>query len=116
MGSCSDCRALLKQEAAFARRLESMPDEQPKNDVWLLLRLRTRPSTVRPLVWLHTLVATNLRKATTAAVLVVVLALGFYNVMVGPPPQPNPAPIVAVYSDDPVGGHTDAVIDSIDEM
>lgn len=75
---------------------------------------------MRPLVWLHSLVATNLRKAATATVLVAVLALGFYNILTVAPQEPvakyDNAPRVAVYSDDPVGGHTDAVIDSIDAM
>jgi len=118
LGSCAECAAVLKEEIEFSRRLSSMPDEQPYHDVWALIRSRTRPKRVRPLVWLHSLVATNLRRAATTTIAVAVLGFAFYNTTtVSPPPQViQKPPVVAVYSDDPLGGHTDAVIDSIDEM
>ena len=110
---------MLREEVACFKRLAALPDEQPVNDVWALVRSRTRPRTLRPLVWLHGLVATNMRKAATASVALAVMAIGFYNVtMVNPQPPAfsNHPPVVAVYSDDPLGGHTDAIIDSIDDM
>lgn len=120
LGSCAECAAVLKEEVEFSQRLSSIPDEQPCHDVWALVRSRTRPTRVRPLVWLHSLVSTNLRRAATATVAVSVLGLAFYaaNLTNPPPPQvtAHKPPIVAVYSDDPLGGHTDAVIDSIDDM
>jgi hypothetical protein len=103
---------------ACFRMLASVPEEQPPHDVWTLVRSRTKPTRVRPLVWLHGLVATGLRKAATATAAVALLALGYYNVaLVNPEPQVSQRqPVVAVYSDDPLAGHTDAVIASIDDM
>ena len=104
---------------ACFRTLASVPDEQPGHDVWTLVRSRTKPNRVRPLVWLHGLVATNLRRAATAMVAVALLAVGYYNVVLmnpQPPTSPNQTTVVTVYSDDPLGGHTDAVVASIDDM
>lgn len=120
MSECAECAAVLREETALFKLLARLPDEQPHNDVWALVRSRTKPSRVRPLVLLHGLVATTLRKAATASVALAVLAVGLYNVvLVNPQPTANPPDhriIIAVYSDDPLGGHTDAVIDSIDDM
>lgn len=99
--------------------LAAVPDEQPPHDVWMLVRSQTRPTRVRPLVWLHGFVATNMRKAATATIAVALLAVGYYNVvLVNPetPQGPKPSVVVTVYSDDPLGGHTDAVVASIDDM
>jgi len=56
----------------------------------------------------------------TASIALAVLAVGIYNVvLVNPQPVASPPGqkvIIAVYSDDPIGGHTDAIIDSIDDM
>jgi anti-sigma factor RsiW len=118
LAQCAECSALLRQEVAWSRTLASVPEEQPPHDVWMLVRSRTKPTRVRPRVWLHGLVATGLRKAATAAVAVALVALGYYNVvLVNPEPQASTRqPVVAVYSDDPIAGHTDAVIASIDDM
>lgn len=118
VSECAECAEVLREEIACFKRLACVPDEQPVHDVWALVRSRTRPSHVRPLVWLHGLVATNLRKAASATVALAVLAIGFYNVvLVNPEPTSPPnRTVIAVYSDDPLGGHTDAVIDSIDDM
>lgn len=120
LANCAECKALLEDEADLARCLSSIPDEQPRNDVWALVRSRTRPKRVRPLVWLHSLVSTGIRRTATAAVTFAVAGFVFYGTAVVNPPAPSPAvqkpPVVAVYSDDPLGGHTDAVIDSIDDM
>jgi hypothetical protein len=121
VSECAECAAVLREEIAFSTKLASLTDEQPCNDVWALIRSRTKPSRVRPLVWIHSLVATGLRRAATAGVAVALVGIGLYNMGLVTPQQPvadthgRPS-IVAVYSDDPVGGHTDAVIDSIDDM
>ncbi len=118
VSECADCAALLRQEMATFAKLADMPDEQPAHDVWMLVRSQTKPKRVRPLVWLHGMVATNVRRAATAAIAVALLAVGYYNVVITPPEPPGPKPpvVVTVYSDDPVGGHTDAVVASIDDM
>ena len=54
--------------------------------------------------------------ASAAAVLA---AIGLYNLAATPPQthaQPEKKGVVAGYSDDPLGGNTDPVIDSIDKM
>lgn len=112
---------MLQDEIAFSTRLISSADEQPRNDVWALVRARTKPRTIRPLVWLHGLMAMNIRKAAAAAVTVAVLLITFYSTSLvnNPTPQPSPkpqAPVIAVNSDDPIGNHTDAVIDYIGDM
>jgi len=122
LSTCEECAAVLEEEIAFSQRLGSIPDEQPCNDVWALVRSQTRPKRVRPLVWLHSLVSTSVRRiATATTVAAVVIGFGFYSAsVVNTPPAPvaqvQKPPVVAVYSDDPLGGHTDAVIDSIDDM
>jgi predicted dinucleotide-binding enzyme len=104
--------------ALFAR-LSGIPEEQPRNDVWALVRSRTRRSAL-PLSRLRGLLSTGLRKKMAAASAAAVLAaIGLYNLAATPPQtpaQPEQKVVVAVYSDDPLGGHTDAVIDSIDKM
>jgi anti-sigma factor RsiW len=119
LSECAECMAVLREETALFKRLARLPEEEPCNDVWALVRSRTKPSRVRPLVLLHGLVATTLRKAATASVALALLAIGLYNVVLVNPQPTNPPGqkiIIAVYSDDPIGGHTDAVIDSIDDM
>jgi hypothetical protein len=119
LAECEECAAVLREETACFGMLAGMPDEQPVHDVWALVRSRTKPKAVRPLIWLHGLVATNLRRAATATVACAVLGLAVYNVVLVNAPAPIDQPghaVIAVYSDDPLGGHTDAVIDSIDDM
>lgn len=103
---------------ATYEKLARIAEVSPPHDVWALVRSRTKPRRVRPLVWLHSLIATNLRKAATAAIAMALLAVGFYNVvLVNPEPSTSKPPVVVtVYSDDPLGGHTDAVVASIDDM
>lgn len=118
VSKCADCAALLRQEMATYEKLARIAEVSPPHDVWALVRSRTKPRRVRPLVWLHSLIATNLRKAATAAIAMALLAVGFYNVvLVNPEPSTSKPPVVVtVYSDDPLGGHTDAVVASIDDM
>jgi len=119
LDNCPECAAVLKDESELSELLSSVPDEQPRNDVWALVRSRTRPRTIRPLVWLHSLVSTSARRAATAGIAAAAV-FAFYATSNLKPPAPQPMvqnpPVVAVYSDDPLGGHTDAVIDSIDDM
>lgn len=118
--TCPECARALQEETAMFNRLSGLPDEQPRNDVWALVRSRTRRS-VLPLSLLRGLLSANLRKKIAAASAMAALAaVGLYNIA-AIDPQPAPAPakpkvVMAVYSDDPLGGHTDAVIDSIDKM
>lgn len=62
----------------------------------------------------------NVRKAAATAMAVVVLVIAFYSVMfVNNAPQPqtkSQASVIAVNSDDPIGNHTDAVIEYIDNI
>ncbi len=111
---------MLQEEVELIRELSRLPDEQPHNDVWTLVRSRARRDAL-PLSLLRGMLSADLRKKVAAASAVAVLAaFGLYN-LAPISPQPALAPteqkvIVAVYSDDPLGGHTDAVIDSIDKM
>ena len=109
---------MLQEEIASFHMLASIPEEKPQHDVWALVRSRTKPRLSLPFPILHGLFATNLRKAVTASITAAVLAFGFYNVTLVThqhPVNPHP-PVVAVYSDDPIAGHTAAVMASIDEM
>ncbi|MGI6296130.1 MAG: zf-HC2 domain-containing protein [Armatimonadota bacterium] len=116
---CPECERVLQEEVALFARLSGIPEEQPRNDVWALVRSRTRRSAL-PLSRLRGLLSTGLRKKMAAASAAAVLAaIGLYNLAATPPQtpaQPEQKVVVAVYSDDPLGGHTDAVIDSIDKM
>lgn len=111
---------MLREEVRLYKQLSRLPDEQPHNDVWALVRSRTRRKRIRPLVTLHSMVATSFRRIATASVALILLTIGAYNLAllhVEPPPAPTEQQVIAaVYSDDPIGGHTDAVIDSIDGM
>jgi len=104
----------------FTGQLALITDEQPRNDVWALVRSRTRPKTLRPLVWLHSLVATNMRRAATATVAVVLILVAIYGVtFINPEPSQTVRQnvhVVAVNTDDPLAHHTDAMIDYIDNL
>ncbi len=109
---------MLKEELDTFEALAAIPEHKPSADVWMLVRSRTKPSRLRPLVWMHALIATNARKAATAAI-AALLAIGYYNAAVITPgvnQEPKTQTVVTVYSDDPLGGHTDAVVASIDDM
>jgi len=119
LSQCAECKAVLREEIATFGMLAAIPEEQPRHDVWMLVRSQTKPRRVRPAVWLHGLVATNLRKVATATIAALLLAVGYYNVAFVTAEAPNnskPKTVVTVYSDDPLGGHTDAVVASIDDM
>lgn len=111
---------MLREEMELFGKLSRLTEQQPRNDVWALVRSRTRRSPLS-LSLLRGIVSVNLRKKIAALSAAAVLtAVGLYNLALTPP-QPTPTPteqsvVVAVYSDDPLGMHTDAVIDSIDKM
>ena len=127
MDKCKECAALLEEETAFARRLSALPVEEPANDVWALVRARTRPRMFRPLAWLRGFagLSSGLKRAISATALTAVAAVTIYSFNFNlqtvakhdPVPPPDPKGVVAVkWSDDPIGGHTDALVEFIDKM
>ena len=115
---CAACAALLEEETAFARRLASIGEEVPANDVWAMVRIKTKPRRFPVTAWARLLVATPVRRMAAVGVAAVVMAA----VLMGPVQQPiqNEPPsrnrVMVKWSDDPLGNHTDAVIDFIDKM
>ncbi len=120
---CPECAALLEEEMAFSAKLAAVPVEAPANDVWALVRARTRPRTLRPLAWLRSFVAAPvvIRRAVAAVAAAAVVAVTAYSFRPEPPPAvPSknmvPAAITVKWSDDPLGDHTDAMVKYIDNM
>lgn len=97
-----------------------MPDEQPANDVWTLVRARTRPRRLWLADRLVQVLSSNLRRLSVASIAVAIALIAI--LMLGPVDkrQPasieRPADVVVKWSDDPLGDHTDAVVKLIDEM
>ena len=124
MDKCKNCAALLQEELAFARRLSALPAEQPANDVWALVRARTRPRMIRPLAWLRGLAdaSAGLKRAVAATAVAAVAAVTIYSFNVQQPPpdrplvKPSQGVVTVKWSDDPLGGHTDALVEFIDKM
>ena len=117
---CVECKAILEEELAFSAQLSALPEEQPVNDVWAAIALRTKPKELRPMIWLTKLFATNLRRAVaaTATTAVLIAALYSYQPIDQKPTINNgPKPVTAVkWSDDPLGEHTDATIELIAKL
>ena len=120
LAQCPECAALLDEEIAFSRRLSEFPDEAPANDVWALVRARTKPARFRPVSWLRAITATGIRRATAAAVAAAIVLVAFFAFNPAdrtPDIKPRPTDTVKVkWSDDPLGGQTDAMIEFIDNM
>ena len=117
---CAECAALLDEEIAFSQRLAALPDEQPANEVWALVRARTKPRGLRPIAWLRRVTTFAFRKVVAAAVAILLIAVGFYALGPGvrKPEKTVDLDQIAViqWSDDPLGDHTDAMIELIDNM
>ncbi|MGC8863000.1 MAG: zf-HC2 domain-containing protein [Armatimonadota bacterium] len=124
LDNCKQCSDLLAEELAFWHRLSALPMEEPRNDVWALVRTRTRPRMLRLPAWARGFTGTRaaLRRAIAAAAVAVVAAVTVYSFAVLPPDQPGavqapPAGVVTVkWSDDPLGGHADALVECMDKM
>ncbi len=122
IAKCAECAALLEEEMALSARLSDLPDHAPVNDVWALVRARTKPRAFRPMAWLGALRGTPVvvRRAVAAAAVAAVVAFGIYTTMPEPPAAPNapnpPRTVTVKWSDDPLGGHTDAMVKYIDNM
>ena len=123
---CAKCTALLEEEMSFSVRLATLPEEKPINDVWELVRARTKPKLFRPLAWLRSISSApgafrKMAAAATAAIVLVLVVYGFIS-------QPNVKPfndkqhvadkpaVTLRWSDDPLGNHTDAVVEFISNM
>ena len=119
LSECKECAALLEEELAFAKGLSALPLEQPAHDVWPQIEARTSPKRSSPATWLRDLVATRTRKLAVAALAAAVMAATVYNVI----PQPatpvdnkQASAVMVKWSDDPLAGHADALVDSIDHL
>lgn len=115
---CERCAVLLAQEVSFDRTLACLPEEMPANDVWALVRVRTKPRRFRPLAALEIMVNTRMRRvvATTATMAAVIGAFFIVNWPTYQPPVLLTTPQVVAVSDEPLAQHTDAVFDVIEKM
>ena len=117
---CEECAALLAEEVSFDRTLARLPEEMPANDVWALVRVRTKPRRFRPLAALEIMVNTRMRRVV-AATATMAAVIGAFFIVNWPTYQPSVQPtnaqvnVVAV-SDEPLAQHTDAVFDVIERM
>ena len=117
LSTCNECRALLEEEAAFSRRLAGLPDEEPENDVWALVRAETKPR-LSALAWLRNLLSLRPSRVAAAVGLAAIMTVSLYVANIEQPRrQAKPPTTVAVktvkWTDDPIGDHTDAVVDYI---
>jgi hypothetical protein len=105
--------------------LSALPVEEPLNDVWALVRAQTKPRQFA-IHWLRDFVsrATIVRKAVALTAVVGVVCGMIYTGAQAPDqskqavtPRQQSATAVAVgWSDDPLGGHADAMVKVIDDM
>jgi hypothetical protein len=124
LDKCEQCSALLADELEFWRRLSALPMEEPANDVWALVRARTRPRMIRLPSWVRSLAGAPaaVRRTVAAAAVVAVAAVTVYSFAVLPPERSQPvktAPegvVTVKWSDDPLGGHADALVECMDKM
>jgi hypothetical protein len=121
---CELCKAVLADELAFANRLTALPPQEPVNDVWALVRARTKPRRIG-MARLRGLVSgpAMVRKALALTAAAGVILGGLYTGLRPDEPkrvvkqQPAATTLAAVgWSDDPIGDHTDAVVKFIDDM
>ncbi|MDH7601383.1 MAG: hypothetical protein QHI38_04470 [Armatimonadota bacterium] len=124
--SCKTCKAFLEDELAFDMRLSAVPPVEPVNDVWALVRARTKPRRLSPAVWLVKIRSASAaaKRAAAAVAVVGVAAVMFYSLNLN---EPNVAPgpattsgadnVIAVkWSDDPLGSHREALVECLDKM
>ncbi len=110
---------MLNEEIKLASRLASLPAEEPSTGVWNIIQAKTKPKTYSPFAWLSIINSFNLRKAAVAAVAIVLLLVAFYAFRPEEnKPVPNEVPIsqLVMWSDDPMGKHTDAIVEYISNM
>lgn len=103
------------------RRLSGTAEKDPRNDVWALVRSRTQRKRPVSQVLVDGVASAGFRWIASSAAVIALVTIGIYSLAVRDIPQTKVPTeqanvIVAVYSDDPIAGHTDAVIDSIDNM
>ncbi len=123
---CAKCAAELKEEIAFSGRMAALTDEKPENDVWALVRAQTKPRKIDVFAWLRGLsvVPVSIRRTAAVVAAASVVAVTLYSVNISlnhndqaPVVRMQTHSMVAVkWSDDPVGGQTDAMVDLIDKM
>lgn len=123
---CRDCEALLREEMEFAARLSAVPMEGPRNDVWALIRARTRPRVISPVAWLLRIRGARafVKRATAVAAVFCVAAVAFYgtklhdnDVKSMSPEKMSAGSVITVkWSDDPLGAHREALVECIDGM
>ncbi len=123
LAECTECAAMLEEEVAFSKRLAALPSEQPTKDVWPMVQARIKSRRLSPAIWFHDLVTARTRKLAAAAVAAAVMAVTVYVAL--PPQHPPDVPgirsartttVMVKWSDDPLAGHTDAMVDSIDQL
>jgi anti-sigma factor RsiW len=123
--TCKECEALLREEMAFAARLSAVPMVEPANDVWALVRAKTKPRRLSISAWLgRTRSVDALAKRLAAAVAVIgVAAVTLYSVTLNQPDTGQEPvatsgnSVVSVkWSDDPLGGHREVLVECIDKM
>ena len=112
---------MLEQEVAFAGKLREMPDVEPVNDVWALVRAQTKPRGLPLLGWLKRAPA-YARRAIAATAVAAAIGVTLLTFNVKPQPQAHvakitaPAKAVAEWTDAPLSDRADAMVASINEM
>ncbi len=122
MKACAACRALLKDELAFSNKIAALPAAEPANDVWALVRSRTKR---RAFAWSGAVEflfpRTLLRKTVALTAVLGVFAVTLYTGL-GPREErravvpTNQSAVAIGWSDDPLGEHSDAVVKFIDDL
>lgn len=119
---CEACRQLLQEELAFSGRISALPPVEPANDVWALVRSRTRRRAVTwtaaaELLFGHTLI----RRTVAATAALGIIAVTLYTGLVPredriPAVRTTHSAVAVGWSDDPLGEHSDAVVKFIDDL
>lgn len=113
---CVECAAILEEEMAFACKLAAIPEEKPVNDVWALVRIKTKPRGLHlGFVWNAVGVRARRLVALGAALIAVVAFACSFNEPVSVPTRPL-GKVIVVASDDPLAKQTDTMIAIMERM
>ena len=120
--TCEACRAVLQEEKAIAARLSQFPAAEPINDVWALVRARTKPRQSMVPGWVRGINVWYRRAAATALAVGVIAAgmAAFHHPAQSPDSSmmaDNRTPTVVVqWTDDPLDHNNDAMMNYLSKM
>ena len=120
--TCEACRAVLQGEQAIAARLSQFPAEEPLNDVWALVRARTKPRQSILPGWVTGINVWYRRAAATAlAVGVIAAGVASFHQSAQKPDSgiteaKGPSAVLVQWTDDPLDHKNDVMMSYLSNM